>query len=449
MSSYYSLAAKFASEVIGMCLTIFLGESILANELLPSTKGHAMGILAVALGFGLAFGVNIAWFGAISAHLNPAMFFFLAILGKLQDGWAEFAVGMAGDFVGAFCGAVLVYLHFSDHFWTVPLPQDEDKVTKLLHGFPDALDENASRFASALGPSSSRPVEGTTIRKEFQGFYKNVRGRQSEEDVIEKMEMRRKARKQRAPTEDTAMTRNRANSVQVADLLHQHDPKILDEQELTKKGSSDERYRHSVQVAGMLHTHDTRISTSGGDGGGGNPDMTNGKDASFSPSTTEIQETPESFRQEMYEAALAADAHAKLSIFATRPAKYNRWANFYQEMVATAVLVSGAEMFTLRLEYQEAVDGVVDGQLTKALFISLFIAVLILGLGGTTGLAVNPARDFGPQLAHALLPIPGKGDSEWHYAFVPFFAPFVGAELGALFYWGIEALYKTSDDVEL
>jgi glycerol uptake facilitator-like aquaporin len=65
----YSLAAKFCSEAVGMCLTIFLGEGIIANELLPSTKGQAMGFLAVAIGFAFAFGVNIAWFSAISAHL--------------------------------------------------------------------------------------------------------------------------------------------------------------------------------------------------------------------------------------------------------------------------------------------------------------------------------------------------------------------------------------------
>mmetsp|Transcript_47909 Transcript_47909/g.88861 ORF Transcript_47909/g.88861 Transcript_47909/m.88861 type:complete len:88 (-) Transcript_47909:473-736(-) len=65
----YSLAAKFASEAIGMCLTIFMGEAIIANELLPSTKGHAMGYLPVALGFGFAFGCNIAWFGFISGTL--------------------------------------------------------------------------------------------------------------------------------------------------------------------------------------------------------------------------------------------------------------------------------------------------------------------------------------------------------------------------------------------
>lgn len=61
MTHTYPLAAKVISEFVATTLTIFMGESILANELLPSTKGHGMGLLAVSIGFGLAFGVNIAW----------------------------------------------------------------------------------------------------------------------------------------------------------------------------------------------------------------------------------------------------------------------------------------------------------------------------------------------------------------------------------------------------
>lgn len=54
-----------------------------------------------------------------------------------------------------------------------------------------------------------------------------------------------------------------------------------------------------------------------------------------------------------------------------------------------------------------------------------------LSLGGPTGYAINPARDFGPRLAHALLPIPGKGDSDWKYAWIPIAGPCIGGLLGA------------------
>ena len=68
----------------------------------------------------------------------------------------------------------------------------------------------------------------------------------------------------------------------------------------------------------------------------------------------------------------------------------------------------------------------------------LLVGVLVwsigLSLGGPTGYAINPARDFGPRLAHFLLPIPGKGDSNWNYAWVPVVGPIVGGVLGAVFY---------------
>jgi glycerol uptake facilitator-like aquaporin len=95
----------------------------------------------------------------------------------------------------------------------------------------------------------------------------------------------------------------------------------------------------------------------------------------------------------------------------------------------------GVEMFKLRRE-----------PYTQAMFVSFYIMVLILGLGGTTALAVNPARDCGPRLAHALLPIPGKGSSECHYAGAPFFAPFVGTAYEAALYSGIQALYKSGSE---
>ena len=68
----------------------------------------------------------------------------------------------------------------------------------------------------------------------------------------------------------------------------------------------------------------------------------------------------------------------------------------------------------------------------------LLVGVLVLGiglsLGGPTGYAINPARDLGPRLAHAVLPIPGKGDSDWSYAWIPVVAPLVGGVLGAMLY---------------
>lgn len=66
------------------------------------------------------------------------------------------------------------------------------------------------------------------------------------------------------------------------------------------------------------------------------------------------------------------------------------------------------------------------------LAVALVITVLVMGLGGVSGAAMNPARDFSPRLAHALLPIKGKGSSDWGYAWIPFVGPLIGGTLGVL-----------------
>jgi len=460
----YSLAAKFCSEFMGMMLTIFIGESILANELLPSTKGHGLGYLGVAIGFGLAFGVNIAWFSWISAHLNPAMFFFLAIVGKLEDGWAEFAVGSIADFLGAFCGALLVALFFAPHFgWTLPLPPDVDPSAALVEG-PAALDTNAGRLASAFGSASRKP-EGVTLQQEIRNLFSTMDSSQRKrydpserEKLLEKMEVRHKHRvyftSVRALQSDPLASSR--HSVQVAGILHKHDPALLASENL------DDASYHSVQVAALLHTHDKPATDNPKEQDGTNdtpaiiPNETaNGKEneenVSFEEDNLSDEQEQEidmqkQQQEDAYTAALQADAHAKLAIFATRPALYNRPVNFLQEMILTAVLLFGAEMFNLRRETQEQSTGdFLQDPYAHSLWVSLFITALILGLGGPTGLAANPARDLGPRLAHALLPIPGKGPSEWHYGLVvPLWGTFTGAALGAAFFVAMEALYDSA-----
>ena len=132
----YTLAAKFASELLATTLAIFVGTSAVANELLPTTKGHGMGYFATGLSFVIAFFFSGACFGGISAVLNPAVFLYLAIRGQLQYGWVEFVTGSTANILGGFFGGCLTYLFFAEYFKTVPLPQDNDPVSRLLHG-PD------------------------------------------------------------------------------------------------------------------------------------------------------------------------------------------------------------------------------------------------------------------------------------------------------------------------
>jgi len=122
--------------------------------------------------------------------------------------------------------------------------------------------------------------------------------------------------------------------------------------------------------------------------------------------------------------ALTEDAGAKLGVFATSPTIRNLGWAFFCEAMASFVLVIVAGGMSSKLVLS---TGAAAG--LSPLLVSFLIWSIGLSLGATTGYAINPARDFGPRLAHALLPIAGKGGSDWAYAWVPFFGPFVGAGL--------------------
>jgi len=125
------------------------------------------------------------------------------------------------------------------------------------------------------------------------------------------------------------------------------------------------------------------------------------------------------------------DPLAKRSIFCTAPAIRNYPVNLFCEAVATFVLVIVAGAMSSKLVFA---NGAAAG-LTPYL-VSCLVWGIGLSLGGTTGYAINPARDFGPRLAHALLPIAGKGDSDWRYAWVPILGPVIGASCaGLVLHW--------------
>lgn len=113
---------------------------------------------------------------------------------------------------------------------------------------------------------------------------------------------------------------------------------------------------------------------------------------------------------------------AKLGVFCTAPAIRNTPANIITEVVGTFILVFGI----LGLGQVQMAPGV------NVLAVGGLIFVIGLSLGGPTGYAINPARDLGPRIAHAILPIAGKGDSEWGYSWIPVVAPIIGGLLGAI-----------------
>jgi glycerol uptake facilitator protein len=120
------------------------------------------------------------------------------------------------------------------------------------------------------------------------------------------------------------------------------------------------------------------------------------------------------------------DPGKKLVVFCTAPAIRNLPLNVLTEAIATAVLMFG--ILAIAANKDAAQSGLVP------LLIGFLIWALGLSLGGPTGFAMNPARDLGPRIAHALLPIPGKGGSDWGYALVPVIGPIVGGVIGAFAY---------------
>jgi glycerol uptake facilitator protein len=122
--------------------------------------------------------------------------------------------------------------------------------------------------------------------------------------------------------------------------------------------------------------------------------------------------------------AVTEDPAAKFGVFATGPTFRNLGWAFFCEAVASFVLVIVSGGISSKLVLS---TGAAAG--LSPLLVSLLITSIGLSLGATTGYAINPARDFGPRLAHALLPIAGKGTSDWAYAWIPVLGPFAGAGL--------------------
>lgn len=130
-----------------------------------------------------------------------------------------------------------------------------------------------------------------------------------------------------------------------------------------------------------------------------------------------------------------AEAETKLGVFATIPAIKNYRRNMICEIVGTFILV----LVILFMGDKENSSEVGLGSV-GALPVALLVVVIGMSLGGTTGYAINPARDLGPRIAHAILPIKGKGSSQWCYSWVPIVGPLLGGVLAALLYLLVKEL---------
>jgi glycerol uptake facilitator protein len=130
---------------------------------------------------------------------------------------------------------------------------------------------------------------------------------------------------------------------------------------------------------------------------------------------------------------LTADQGLKAAPFATAPAIRNNVSNLFSEVIGTFVLIFVIFYFADPTFGTKEVTPIGMGSL-GAIPVSFLVWVIGLALGGTTGYAINPARDLGPRIIHTLIPMKGKGNSGWDYAWVPIVGPIIGSTLAAFLY---------------
>ena len=126
------------------------------------------------------------------------------------------------------------------------------------------------------------------------------------------------------------------------------------------------------------------------------------------------------------------DKGLKLAVFSTGPAIRNTTANLICEIIGTFALMLGVFLIKGAQMVSGGAVSTINLGAVGALPVAFLVWVIGLALGGPTGYAINPARDLGPRIMHAVLPIAGKGDNDWGYSWIPVVGPIVGAIIAAL-----------------
>ena len=393
--------------------------------------------------------------------MNPAVCLALLILGKTSG--TEFIAAVGGEFLGAFLGAVLVWLHFLPHFKTVPAPYSSSPDSLLLKA-GDQLSP------TALGIASYNPrEEDVAARRRGLGDIKNslddikyyLKNTFHVEEPVETHAALVQVALGRDEVKDggeAALQRLRRRSVQVCDLHRRLKDIDIDEfksmllspewQNNTRQSQQQQQGLSSVSNhhqsnqnvgGGLMHAASTGDLLNGSPKTAATTTTPNGVGGSNTSNSAALDMRRHQRLDKLYDASVIADQNAKLSIFATRPAIYTPIFNFLTEFMCTTTLIYGALMIYARRDQLYGPERLAY-RAEEGIWIGFFVFLCVLGLGGPTGIAANPARDFSPRLAHFLLPIPGKGSSEFYYSWVPFFAPFLGSCAAAGLYAATQLL---------
>jgi len=132
--------------------------------------------------------------------------------------------------------------------------------------------------------------------------------------------------------------------------------------------------------------------------------------------------------------AVTEDKGLKLAVYCTGPAIRNTGANLLCEIIGTFALMFGIYLIRGATMVSGGAVASINMGALGALPVALLVWVIGLALGGPTGYAINPARDLGPRIMHALLPIAGKGGSDWSYSWIPVVGPLIGGSIAALLF---------------
>lgn len=461
----------------------------------------------MAFGIGFAIFIPLQCFGYISSALNPAVTFASAIVGDIP--WDYFPAIAFAQVLGAFLGAVLVWVFYLPHFSTVPEPppkKEEDRLLRTRDDLgPDALQfasyntspirytltSHIRSFRRMSLPRHAYRAEEVLGRDAVLGRHGTLTRRRSVTiaDLHERLE-RLEQQHGHCEAANGSQKRQRMNGIQPPRRLNSRTKANSSVTQMTlpenmetleeRTGGECERQKNLLctQSLAALAEHEQKHGlyfTSGVDKeklqkgaleNAGNEASTEHSQALpprgpcemsgmeptkkwEKPFGTFAHALPNPFAKEtltradlLVDASIRADQNAKLAVFCMRPSIYAPFSNLLAELITTCALVLGIFMIAQRggMVHEPTSDLYDHG--FKALYVGILFAVLILSLGGT-GTAMNPARDFGPRLAHFLLPIAGKGGSEWYYAWIPIVGPFCGGALGAVLYRALKLLNKS------
>ncbi|KAJ3209230.1 hypothetical protein HDU67_006310 [Dinochytrium kinnereticum] len=454
----YSLGSRVLTEFLGTFLAMFLGLSIVANELLPSTKGHSMGFGWIAFGFGMAFTTAIQIFSYASAHINPAACLALWVRGDLDA--VDFFALSAAEMCGGFAAACLVYLFFLPHFKTVPeigTGSPEDHLLRTR----DVIEPSALRYAS-YNTKTSASTASTLAKRlaEARYYLSNEAYDDAPEKVLEHL-VGRTYTLHGVEVPFPAATSGDEEGGKEKKVKRRHSLQVADMQRRLRKAERELAGEGEVMDdinlrPSAVTVNDTLQPTTSTQHSPKPVEARPQRDLIHKPSKSSIM-TTQAREDAISRATLAADQATKLSVFATRPAIYLPLHNFFVEMIGTATLIFGAFLIDDHLKSASLDAGVLPGSHPATagtvrlvldasfspLLKGLFIMVLVLGLGGPTGFAANPARDLAPRLAHFLLPIPGKGSSEWNYGIITNLAGLCGGLLGGGLYSAVHLINRS------